>query len=74
MVTPNTIAEGSQPHAGSLRSRTTTLSDPMTMALLAEVARSSHAVEFDPTQLAEAAVAADKVADELPHPHVKRRG
>jgi hypothetical protein len=51
--------------------RTQTLQDPMTMALLAEVARNSRTQDFDPESMPEDAkvpVEADTV-----HPHVKRR-
>jgi hypothetical protein len=52
-------------------SRTSTLHDPMTMALLAEVARNSRTQDFDP----ESMPAAEDVPDEAEpvHPHVKRR-
>ncbi len=46
-------------------SRTDTVSDPLTMALLAEVARNARTQEFDPTDLPE--------KEPLPHPDVKRR-
>ena len=59
--------------------RTSTLHDPMTMALLAEVARDSRTHEMDPQTIADAIEAAGAAepagpATELPHPHLKRRG
>jgi len=59
--------------------RTSTLHDPMTMALLAEVARDSRTREMDPQTIADAIEAAGAAepagpAAELPHPHLKRRG
>lgn len=51
--------------------RTQTLQDPMTMALLAEVARNSRTQDFEPGAMpAEAHEPAD---EESVHPHVKRR-
>jgi len=51
--------------------RTSTLHDPLTMALLAEVARTSRTMDLDPEKLAEAHAAAD---EPLPaHPNLKRR-
>jgi len=71
-------AQGSGATGAPLTSRTTTVSDPLTMALLAEVARSSRTVDFDPSQLAEAqreaeGAALDKDASPAVHPNVKRR-
>jgi len=55
-------------------SRAATLHDPMTMALLAEVARNSKTVDFDPERIAELVDEAEH-ADALPaDPSVKRRG
>jgi len=51
--------------------RTQTLQDPMTMALLAEVARSSRTRDFDAETLAEAEAA--EPVPELAHPHLKKR-
>ena len=48
--------------------RSETISDPLTMALLAEVARNSQTVELDPEKIVEAE------QTEVPHPHIKRRG
>ena len=74
------LAVDSQANAESLHARTATVDDPMTMALLAEVARNSRTVEFDPTTLQEAKAASEKAdaasekADaDTPHPHIKRR-
>lgn len=46
-------------------SRTTTLQDPLTMALLAEVARNAQTQEFDPAEMPK--------AEPLAHPNLKRR-
>src|SRR5215468_10917692 len=43
-----------QPLAPPLTSRTTTLDDPLTTSLLAEIARRPSTVEMSPAQLAEA--------------------
>jgi hypothetical protein len=53
--------------------RTQTLQDPMTMALLAEVARNSRTQDFDPGSMP--APEETPVPDEAEtvHPHVKRR-
>ncbi len=70
VATPlSAVAEGSEP----TRSRTNTLHDPMTMALLAEVARSSRTIDLDPETLARVTEETVDVSD-APHPHVKRRG
>lgn len=68
------LAVDSQANAASLHARTATVDDPMTMALLAEVARNSQTVEFDPATLEAAKEASAKVDADVPHPHVKRRG
>jgi hypothetical protein len=52
--------------------RTQTLSDPMTMALLAEVARSSKTRDFDPTD-EEITAERDPERADLAHPVLKRR-
>jgi hypothetical protein len=52
--------------------RTQTLQDPMTMALLAEVARNSRTQDFDPAAMPSAAVPDEDEAETV-HPHVKRR-
>ena len=52
--------------------RTSTLHDPLTMALLAEVARTSRTMDLDPEKLAEARAAADE-PHQPAHPNVKRR-
>ena len=72
------LAVGSQPHAPAA-SRTATLHDPLTMALLAEVARDSRTLEMDPQTIADALEAAGAMEPaapdaELAHPHLKRRG
>lgn len=72
------MALGSQANVAPLYARTTTVSDPLTMALLAEVARSSRTIEIDPVQIEEAH---DRSVDEheeitkpeVVHPHIKRR-
>lgn len=48
-------------------SRTATLQDPLTMALLAEVARNAQTQDFDPTDLP---AEQDRP---VPHPNLKRR-
>jgi hypothetical protein len=50
-------------------SRTATLHDPMTMALLAEVARNARTREFDPTDMP----SEKPETEQLPHPNLKRR-
>lgn len=67
-VERETIAKGSEPTPMPAIGRSDTISDPLTMALLAEVARNSQTTEFDPEKIAEA----EKL--DVPHPHVKRRG
>jgi hypothetical protein len=52
-------------------SRTVTLHDPLTMALLAEVARGSRTRDFDAVPVPEEAIDEDK--PELAHPHLKKR-
>lgn len=72
------MATGSQANVAPLSARTTTVSDPMTMALLAEVARASRTMEIDPEKVDEAR---DFPVDEheeitkpeIVHPHLKRR-
>ncbi|MDX2086220.1 MAG: hypothetical protein SFX73_00165 [Kofleriaceae bacterium] len=63
-----TLAQGSEPTPLPAMGRAHTISDPLTMALLAEVARNSQTSEFEPDRIAEA----EKL--DVPHPHVKRRG
>jgi len=50
--------------------RTQTLQDPLTMALLAEVARSSRTRDFEPQ---DDEITAERQPEELAHPHLKRR-
>jgi hypothetical protein len=51
-VTP-VVATGSQSNALPATSRTTTVSDPLTTQLLAEVARRTSTMEFDPDEIVE---------------------
>lgn len=73
------MAVGSQANVAPLYARTTTVSDPMTMALLAEVARSSQTMEIDPSKADEAqnTPVGDEHEEitkpEIVHPHIKRR-
>ncbi|MDQ3370388.1 MAG: hypothetical protein M3680_33630 [Myxococcota bacterium] len=53
-----------------ITARTSTVHDPLTMALLAEVARSSRTIEIDLDDI-EAATVVDRPE---PHPHTRRRG
>lgn len=56
--------------------RTSTLSDPLTSALLAEVARSSRTRDFDPHAFEaeeETTAERDPSRADLPHPVLKRR-
>jgi hypothetical protein len=53
--------------------RTQTLQDPMTMALLAEVARNSRTQDFDPASMPASEEAPVPDEAEPVHPHVKRR-
>lgn len=48
------VARGSQHEGHPIASRTTTLADPLTTSLLAEVARRTSTVEIDPSVLAAA--------------------
>ncbi|HEY0252316.1 MAG TPA: hypothetical protein VGC41_12365 [Kofleriaceae bacterium] len=50
-------------------SRTATLQDPLTMALLAEVARNAKTQDFEPHELPQA----EKPAEPTAHPNLKRR-
>jgi hypothetical protein len=74
------MALGSQANVAPLYARTTTVSDPMTMALLAEVARSSRTMEIEPIKIEEAhnTPVSDEHEEitkpEVVHPHLKRRG
>jgi hypothetical protein len=90
-----TIADGSGGHADDVvvdeplphviaptTSRVSTVDDPLTMAMLAEVARSSKTGDFDPIQLDEEQRKAQGAAltergdptPPRPHPRLKRRG
>ena len=54
--------------------RTSTLSDPLTSALLAEVARSSRTRDFEPFETEEETTAErDPLRADLSHPVLKRR-
>lgn len=50
--------------------RTATVDDPMTMALLAEVARNSRTRDFDP---ADEEITAEREPEPIVHPNLKRR-
>ena len=52
------IAAGSQKLPVALAGRTTTVDDPLTTRILAEVARRTHTVEVSPDQIDEATEAA----------------
>lgn len=71
--TPTTEAEAEALLAAS---RTSTVHDPMTMALLAEAARSAQTLEVDPATI-EAAIAEAEAPPAAPrertHPNLKRR-
>lgn len=72
------MALGSQANVAPLYARTTTVSDPMTMALLAEVARASQTMEIDPIKADEAQKTPvsdehEEVTKPEVHPHIKRR-
>jgi hypothetical protein len=69
---PGKVAQGSAPTQRPAIGRVDTISDPMTMALLAEVARNSQTTEFDPEQIAEALKAPQPSPADV-HPHLKRR-
>jgi hypothetical protein len=60
------IAAGSQKLPVALASRTTTVDDPLTTRILAEVARRTHTIEVSPDQIDEATEAApiDAPADD----------
>ena len=62
-------AAGSEPAPAV--NRTSTLHDPLTMALLAEVAPTSRTMDLDPEKLADAHAAADE--PHPAHPNLKRR-
>ena len=54
-LTPPVVATGSQPQALPTTARTATVHDPMTTAMLAEVARRTSTMEIDPSTMADAA-------------------
>jgi hypothetical protein len=66
------LASGTRPPEAH-RSRTATMHDPMTMALLAEVARTTRTVDFDLDKLEQALAEHDEAPQPSPHPHIKRR-
>lgn len=87
---PEARAEGSAPVAGPagpsgdhaapiVVPRAMTVEDPITTQLLAEVARTSHTVDFDDAVIDDAIehLGSDETArpgdDTPPHPHVRRR-
>lgn len=57
-----------EPRRAPNEGRATTVQDPLTMALLAEVARNARTQDFDPAEM-------QKLEDEpeLAHPNLKRR-
>lgn len=62
-------AESVEPEPAPAQGRADTLQDPMTMALLAEVARNARTQDFDPLEMP-----TDKADEpELAHPNLKRR-
>lgn len=63
--------ENETPEPAPAHARADTLQDPMTMALLAEVARNAQTQDFDPLEMPQKseAVEPEKVA----HPNLKRR-
>lgn len=68
---PSPVAPDEDPAALLVRSRAMTVENPITTQLLAEVARSSHTIDFDEDVIEQAV---DKLGDgERPHPHTKRR-
>jgi hypothetical protein len=60
--------EAVEPEPEVSESRTPTLQDPLTAALLAEVARNCQTQDFDPADLLKA-----DPAEPLAHPNLKRR-
>lgn len=50
-TSPVVVASGSQSNALPTTSRTTTVADPLTTQLLAEVARRTSTMEFDPDEI-----------------------
>jgi len=57
-----------EPRRAPIEGRAATVQDPLTMALLAEVARNARTQDFDPAEM-------QKLEDEpeLAHPNLKRR-
>jgi hypothetical protein len=56
---------------GPARARSATLEDPMTTAMLAEVARQTQTIDFDDELIED--VVNNLSNGETPHPHVRRR-
>lgn len=77
----DTMLELTEQKSGPAHSRAITNNDPVTMALMAEVARSSKTEDFDPTHLDEVARARhgapvgppERPTPPRAHPHLKRR-
>ncbi|MEO8553331.1 MAG: hypothetical protein ABI678_25335 [Kofleriaceae bacterium] len=63
-------AESEEPAPAPAQARADTLQDPMTMALLAEVARNARTQDFDPLEMPNDKAEAEP---ELAHPNLKRR-
>jgi hypothetical protein len=57
-----------EPRRAPSEGRATTVQDPLTMALLAEVARNARTQDFDPADMQEL-----EDEPELAHPNLKRR-
>jgi hypothetical protein len=60
-----------EPAPAPAQARADTLQDPMTMALLAEVARNARTQDFDPLEMPTEKTA--EAEPELAHPNLKRR-
>jgi hypothetical protein len=60
--------EEPEPRRAPSEGRATTVQDPLTMALLAEVARNARTQDFDPADMREL-----EDQPELAHPNLKRR-
>lgn len=65
---PDDAADAGPAEARPPTSRTATLQDPMTMALLAEVTRNARTQEFDPEEMPE-----HEDTPVHPHPNIRRR-
>jgi hypothetical protein len=62
------VESDEEPRRVPSEGRATTVQDPLTMALLAEVARNARTQDFDPADMHEL-----EAEPELAHPHLKRR-